>query len=150
MTLAQKHRDESGFTLIEIMAVVVVVAILASVALPAFQDAIRKSRRTDATAALSMAQIEQEKFRNSCPHYAPGIANARVCDRSTPANSRLVTATESPDGYYAISVVSATADDYTLRASGQNGQQNDNSGDDCRVIDVDRAGDYSPAACINK
>ena len=46
-----KH-TQSGFTLIELMVVVTVVALLAMIALPSYQNSVRKSRRTDARIAL--------------------------------------------------------------------------------------------------
>lgn len=48
-----KTRSVRGFTLIELMIVVAVVAILAAVALPAYQDQVRKSRRAQAKADLA-------------------------------------------------------------------------------------------------
>lgn len=44
--------QQRGFTLIEVMIAVVIVAILVAVALPAYQNSIRKSRRSEAFAAL--------------------------------------------------------------------------------------------------
>ena len=54
-----------GFTLIELMIVVAVVALLAAVALPSSQSYIRKSRRADAFIALSNVQMAQERWRAS-------------------------------------------------------------------------------------
>jgi prepilin-type N-terminal cleavage/methylation domain-containing protein len=44
-------KNQNGFTLIEVMIVVVIVAILAAIAIPSYQDSIRKTRRADAKEA---------------------------------------------------------------------------------------------------
>ena len=57
------ERNCKGFTLIEVMIVVAIIAILASIALPAYNDQIRKSRRTDAQRELvSWAQALERIF----------------------------------------------------------------------------------------
>lgn len=52
----------AGFTLIEVMIVIVIVSILASIALPAYQDSLRKGRRSDAKVGLMDAANRQERF----------------------------------------------------------------------------------------
>jgi type IV pilus assembly protein PilE len=53
---------QKGFTLIEVMIVVVIVGILLMVALPAYQSSLQKGRRADGMAALMDAAGRQERF----------------------------------------------------------------------------------------
>ncbi|HHZ88190.1 MAG TPA: prepilin-type N-terminal cleavage/methylation domain-containing protein, partial [Chromatiaceae bacterium] len=46
------RRTPKGFTLIELMVTIVIVAILASIAIPSYTGQIQKSRRAEATASL--------------------------------------------------------------------------------------------------
>ncbi|MFZ1831504.1 MAG: type IV pilin protein, partial [Pseudomonadales bacterium] len=55
-------KRERGFTLGELMIVVVIVGILATIAYPTYQDQIRKSRRIDAKNALMNVANRQEQF----------------------------------------------------------------------------------------
>ena len=63
MLRVETGRKSAGFTLIELMIVVVIVAVLASIAIPSYETQIRKSRRTDAkTAVLDLAGREEKYF----------------------------------------------------------------------------------------
>jgi len=63
------RRAGSGFTLIELMIVVVVVAILASIAIPSFLEQTRKSRRAEAVSGLGEIALRQERWRANNPTY---------------------------------------------------------------------------------
>lgn len=55
-------RRAAGFTLIEVMIVVVIVSILVAVALPAYQGSLQKGRRSDAMSSLLDASNRQQQF----------------------------------------------------------------------------------------
>lgn len=62
----------SGFSLIELMIVVVIVGILASIALPAYSDYVRRARAADAVAQLSSYASRLEQFYLDNRNYGAG------------------------------------------------------------------------------
>ena len=82
----------SGFTLIEVMVVVVLIAVLASLAIPSYQEFIVKARRTEAKELLySAAQRQQQHFTQMNVY-------------TTDAVNQLKVATTSTNGYYTLSI----------------------------------------------
>jgi len=82
---------ETGFTLVELMIVVVIATILVSVAIPAYTSQTRKSRRTEAkTAVLDLASREERYFSTNNQYtndptllgYAP-VGSGAVFPQST-------------------------------------------------------------------
>lgn len=65
-----------GFTLIELMTVVLVVAVLASLALSAYTKQIRKSRRAEAKQVLAEVSLRQEKWRSNHTMYLGNDSDA--------------------------------------------------------------------------
>jgi type IV pilus assembly protein PilE len=62
MSPSRRYR---GFTLIELMVAVVVASILLAVAVPSYQQQVRKSRRTEAKAALLDLAGREERFMST-------------------------------------------------------------------------------------
>jgi type IV pilus assembly protein PilE len=58
----QAQRNARGFTLIELMIVVAIVAILARIAFPAYTDYITRGRVPDATSNLAAMQVKMEQY----------------------------------------------------------------------------------------
>jgi type IV pilus assembly protein PilE len=65
-----RSRLARGISLVETMTVLAVLAVLASMALPSYQSQLAKSRRTEATLALTQLQLAQESFRAHHGSYA--------------------------------------------------------------------------------
>jgi type IV pilus assembly protein PilE len=84
-------RNRKGFTLIELVVVIAIVGILATIAIPIFMDQIRKSRRSDAMQALSELQLKQERWRASHTTYTSTLSD-------------LGGSSTLPSGYYTIAV----------------------------------------------
>ena len=61
---------ERGVTLLELMAVIVIIGILASIAIPSYRTYLLRAQRTDATAALLRAAAAQEKCYLQNNRYA--------------------------------------------------------------------------------
>ena len=96
-----------GFTLIELMIVVVVMGILAMIAYPSYTRFIVESRRTDAQVALTQMAALQEKFFSSCNKYTVAIDSGAVnptCDGLGLTSSGTAGEIYSPDKYYLVTV----------------------------------------------
>jgi type IV pilus assembly protein PilE len=64
-----------GFTLIELMVTIVIVAILAAIAGPSYTSQVRKSRRTEARTALLDAAAREERYFATNNFYTTLPAN---------------------------------------------------------------------------
>lgn len=65
-----------GFTLIELMIVVAVIAILAAIAYPSYMDSVRKGWRAEARAALMQEMQQQERFYTQVSSYRADVFKA--------------------------------------------------------------------------
>lgn len=79
---ARPTQGQRGFTLIEVMIAVTIVAILAAIAVPAYSGYITRSRVPEATSGLAARQVRMEQYFQDTRTYA----NAPDCTLNTTAS----------------------------------------------------------------
>jgi type IV pilus assembly protein PilE len=105
-------RRAAGFTLIELMIVVVIIAILAAIAMNSYRQYILRGNRTSATRALQDLNSREENYYFSNNAYATTLSS--------------LGATGSMAGpYYTVVVASATSTDYQIEAKAVGTQTQD-------------------------
>ncbi|MCK4590884.1 MAG: prepilin-type N-terminal cleavage/methylation domain-containing protein, partial [Candidatus Latescibacteria bacterium] len=75
-------RDQKGFTLVELMIVVVIVGILAAVAIPMYRGSVEKARASEAEAALGTIRSSERVYHAEHGVYY-GADNASVTPNAT-------------------------------------------------------------------
>lgn len=121
-----------GFTIIELMIVLVIVAILLGLAYPSYVDYVRKSKRGEAQQLLMNWSVNQEIWRSNNPQYAT------VAQLPVPTNAN-----------YTFTLPARSATAYTLQAGASGDQANDKAkdGSPCTPLTLNQNGVKTPAVC---
>lgn len=114
-----------GFTLIEMMITVALIAILAAIALPSYSSQVRKGRRADAESFMMDVVARQQQFLLDRRTYATSVTAAAA------DNGLGLTLPSSVSAYYTVLSLDVTTGPMgftlTLRPTGS--QQADSCGD---------------------
>lgn len=110
-----------GFTLVELMVAVAIVAILAALGLPAYTSYVARARRAEGKAALVDLAARMERFYSQNNAYTTATVAAGV-----PTTDVLTTAA-TEEGWYTLSITAQGATNYTLQAAPNGAQATDDA-----------------------
>ena len=141
----RKATRQRGFTLIELMIVIVVIGLLAAFAYPSYLEQIQKMRRSDGKAALlETAQVLERCFTEFNRYNMPGSGGTPACPALNTAGDALATVyATSKESYYIVSTSVLTNTAFTLQATptGVHVSDNDNTADNrCGVLTYNQLG----------
>jgi len=97
-------QKQAGFTLIEVMITVAIVAILATIAVPSYTDYLTRGRIPDATSNLAVKRVQMEQF---------------FLDNRTYVGAPACTADSTVSKYFDFSCAASDATSYMLQAVGK-------------------------------
>lgn len=134
MTLKKEatHRS-NGFTLIELMIAVMVIAILAVMATVSYHRYAYRSRRTDAHHMLMTIAHSEERWYATYNRYTDNLSKL----------GQDVDANGSPHAYYELALIIGGGDAQTYEATAT--PINAQATDICGVLTIDNAGRKTPA-----
>jgi type IV pilus assembly protein PilE len=134
MPMTGRFRQMSGFTLIEVMVVTVIIAILATIAVPSYQAYVRRSNRAAAESLLmDMATRQQQRFLD-VRGYSPSVADLGIAVPAEVSN------------HYAVEIrpIAGPPPGYRIVATPTGSQAQDSK---CSPVSIDQAGARLPAGC---
>ncbi len=116
-------RSDRGFTLIELMIVVVVVAILATIAMPSYTEYIRRSQVVEAPTYLSDFRVKLEQYYQDYRNY--GGPAGTTCANGTGAPA-WASFSASGTSYFTYScALSSSGTMFVVTATGIRGKSSD-------------------------
>ena len=99
-----------GFTLIEVMITVAIIAILAAVALPQYRDYVSRSRLADASTGLATMRAQMERYYQDNRTYENSGTFVSPCNNATVSTRTF--------GNFVVSCTRLTPTEFTLQALG--------------------------------
>jgi type IV pilus assembly protein PilE len=118
-----------GMSLIELMVVVAIVALLATIAVPSYRQFLLRSHRAEATSALLNLAAAQEKFYLQNNTYSVDLSTAPPAGLGLPPTT--------VNGHFTVVIDAANAAGFTATATTAGGQAQDTH---CATFTINQAG----------
>jgi type IV pilus assembly protein PilE len=133
---------QKGFTLIELMIVVVIVGILAAIAVPSYRQYIVKSNRAAAESFMLQAANREEQIMLDMRGYVAVTANANFPNLPTAGSPGInLTVPDNVSQFYDIVITLPVTASYTITATAKGTQTSDTN---CLVLTLNQAGAKTP------
>ena len=129
----------AGVTLLELMAVVLIIGVLGTIAVNSYRGYLLRTNRTEARMALLQIQANQEKFFLQNNRYAD---TAELSLGTTADPPGLGIPATTPSSYYTITLARPTTTTYTATATAINGQTKDAAA--CQTLTINEVGTRTP------
>lgn len=135
-------RQNSAFTLVELMITVAIMAILSTIAYASYRSYIVRANRTEAKMALLQIQTAEEKFYLQNNRYVTAAGDMPNKPTDSPPGLGIDTTTAS--GNYQLNVVpNPDNQSYQATATAQGAQATDDA--TCKTFTIDNTGTKFPA-----
>lgn len=132
-----------GFSLIELMVVVAIFALLATIATNSYRRYSLRATRTEGRLALLAIQVAQEKYFLQNNQYAPDIATVIAAPPAGLGIGAIDASGVTGGGNYTISFGAVTPTTYTLQAVATGNQVKDTAA--CLTFTINEQGQRTPA-----
>lgn len=133
-----RQATQKGFTLIELMIVLAVIAIIAAIAIPSYNSSVVKSKRAIGKGELLQVLSRQEQFFVNNKGYATTLTALGYAANPYFINDQGDQLTAAAGSIYQISLAAgATTAAFTLQATPQNSQESDTQ---CGTLRISNTG----------
>lgn len=139
------HRQQAGFTLIELMIVVAIIGILAAIAIPSYQDYVARSQMSEAMMLAGGAKTAVADYYIQTGSMPSGNESAGIAPKASIAGAYVSQVEVTTDGIVATMSGSAAA---AIQGATLTLKPSASGGGSIQWVCTSDAGDqYVPSAC---
>lgn len=124
-----------GFSLLEIVVILIIISLLGSFAIPGYRDYMARARRIDGQTALLDLAVRMENYFSERHTYKTATIGSKQ-------ETDVLTTPLSSQGFYLLSILKNTEDSYVLKATAIGAQASTDT--DCPSLTLSSHGRKDP------